>query len=174
MRSTRQNDAPRLDFISVGAHLVSAHSAPTQITGGKAGQQQVSKKEMGPQHREDEHRGDKADRRQVHLAAKTLFGLPKKRERKPVSMLQGAGYCPGAAMSFNQLNPPIPVSIIGNGDGFAVAVIDYGQELNLIWVTAINATAEIWCAPNLRAPVQGNWTLGRDRPASVARQGPPP
>jgi hypothetical protein len=77
-------------------------------------------------------------------------------------------------MSFSQLNPPIPVSIIGKGDGFAVAVIDYGQEHNLIWVTAINDTAEVWCAPNPLVRMQGNWTMGRDRQKSVALQAPSP
>ena len=41
-------------------------------------------------------------------------------------------------MSFHQLNPAIPVTVIGKGDGYAIAVIDYGQEHNLIWVTALN------------------------------------
>ncbi len=77
-------------------------------------------------------------------------------------------------MSFSQLNPPIPVSIIGKGDGFAVAVIDYGQEHNLIWVTAINDTAEVWCAPNPLVRMQSNWTMGRDRQKSVALQAPSP
>ena len=77
-------------------------------------------------------------------------------------------------MSFSQLNPPIPVSIIGKGDGFAIAVIDYGQEHNLIWVTAINDTAEVWCAPNPLVRMQGNWTMGRDRQKSVALQAPSP
>jgi hypothetical protein len=74
-------------------------------------------------------------------------------------------------MSFNQLNPPIPVSIIGKGEGYAVAVIDYGQEHNLIWVTAISETAEIWCAPNPLVRMQGNWTMGRERSKSVSLQG---
>lgn len=42
-------------------------------------------------------------------------------------------------MSLTQLNPTIPVYVLGKGAGYAVAVIDYGQEHNLIWVTAINA-----------------------------------
>ncbi len=67
-------------------------------------------------------------------------------------------------MSFNLLNPPTPVSIIGNSDGFAVAMIDQGLGPILICVTAINTTAEIWCASNLRGRMQGNWSLGRDRP----------
>ncbi|RYG37152.1 MAG: hypothetical protein EON93_04060 [Burkholderiales bacterium] len=68
-------------------------------------------------------------------------------------------------MSFQQLNPTIPVTVIGKGDGYAFAVIDYGQEHNLIWVTAINETAEVWCAPNPMVRMKGNWTMGRERPS---------
>jgi hypothetical protein len=68
-------------------------------------------------------------------------------------------------MSFQQLNPPIPLKVIGKGDGYAIAVIDYGQEHNLIWVTAMNETGEIWCAPNPLVRLAGNWTMGRERPA---------
>lgn len=67
-------------------------------------------------------------------------------------------------MSFKQLNPTIPVSVIGKGDGYAFAVIDYGQEHNLIWVTALNETGEIWCAPNPLVRVQANWTMRREKP----------
>lgn len=62
---------------------------------------------------------------------------------------------------FTQLNPPLPVFVIGRGKGSAIAVIDYGQEHNLIWVTAIDATGEIWCAPNPNVRMQSNWTMGR-------------
>jgi len=62
---------------------------------------------------------------------------------------------------FVQLNPPLPVTIEENGQGYAIAVIDYGQEHNLIWVTALNATGEIWCAPNPKVRVQANWTMNR-------------
>jgi hypothetical protein len=62
---------------------------------------------------------------------------------------------------FTQLNPPIPVTVIDRGEGYAIAVIDYGQEHNLIWVTAINATGEIWCAPNPQVRMCRNWTMGR-------------
>jgi hypothetical protein len=77
-------------------------------------------------------------------------------------------------MSFHQLNPAIPVTVIGKGDGYAVAVIDYGQEHNLIWVTALNESAEIWCAPNPLVRMKGNWTMGRERPASVSLKGSAP
>jgi hypothetical protein len=65
-------------------------------------------------------------------------------------------------MALTQLNPPIPLSVIGKGKGYAIAVIDYGQEHNLIWVTAINETGEIWCAPNPGVRMLRNWTMGRE------------
>ena len=60
---------------------------------------------------------------------------------------------------FTQLNPPIPLTVTDRGDGFAIGVIDYGQEHNLIWVTVITATGEIWCAPNpsVRGVVNWKW-----------------
>ncbi len=67
-------------------------------------------------------------------------------------------------MSFTQLDPPIPLTVIGKGKGYAIAVIDYGQEHNLIWVTALNESGEIWCAPNPQVRMEGNWTMGRSRP----------
>ncbi len=69
---------------------------------------------------------------------------------------------------FTQLNPPIPLHIIGKGDGHALAVIDYGQEHNLIWVTAIDETGEIWCSPNPEVRMQANWSMGRPRSMAVA------
>jgi len=70
-------------------------------------------------------------------------------------------------MSFQQLEPTIPVHVLGKGDGYAFAVIDYGQEHDLIWVTALTASGEIWCAPNPRVRVQSNWTMGRGGQAAV-------
>lgn len=68
-------------------------------------------------------------------------------------------------MAFQQLDPTIPVHVVDKGAGFAFAVIDYGQEHNLIWVTAIDETGEIWCVPNPQVRLQGNWTMGRARPS---------
>jgi hypothetical protein len=62
---------------------------------------------------------------------------------------------------FTQLNPPLPVHVIDRGAGLAFAVIDYGIEHNLIWVTAIDATGEIWCAPNPKVRLSENWTADR-------------
>lgn len=69
---------------------------------------------------------------------------------------------------FTQLNPPIPLHVLGKGDGHAIGMIDYGQEHNLIWVTAIDATGEIWCAPNPKVRMQKNWTMGRKENPLVA------
>lgn len=66
-----------------------------------------------------------------------------------------------------QLQPPTPLGVLNRRDGFALAVIDCRQEHPLIWVTAINATGEIWCAPNRRVRLQKNWTMGRDRPCAA-------
>ncbi|KQM63428.1 hypothetical protein ASE75_13375 [Sphingomonas sp. Leaf17] len=71
-------------------------------------------------------------------------------------------------MSLQQLDPPLPVHVLDKGPGYAFAVIDYGQEHNLIWVTAINDTGEIWCAPNPRVRMQANWTMGRAKPPAIA------
>jgi hypothetical protein len=73
-------------------------------------------------------------------------------------------------MNFTQLNPPIPLHVIGKGAGYAIAVIDYGQEHNLIWVTAINDTGEIWCAPNPKVRMGANWTMGRAKYPSLVDQ----
>lgn len=66
-----------------------------------------------------------------------------------------------------QLDPPIPLHVLGRGDGLAMAVIDYGPEHNLLWVTAIDATGEIWCAPNPKVRMQANWSMGRQKPLAV-------
>ncbi|MEP3144250.1 hypothetical protein [Qipengyuania citrea] len=43
----------------------------------------------------------------------------------------------------------------------AFAVIDYGAEHNLLWVTALDQSGEIWCAPNPKVRMQANWSMGR-------------
>ena len=62
---------------------------------------------------------------------------------------------------FTQLNPTLPLHVLDRGDGYAIGMIDYGQEHNLIWVTVINATGEVWCAPNSMVRFGKNWTMGR-------------
>ena len=79
-------------------------------------------------------------------------------------------------MSFTQLNPSLPVLVEGKGKGVAFAVIDYGEEHNLIWVVALDESGEIWCSPNPKVRMRANWTMGRAhaRPSlSVAAEQPP-
>ena len=68
---------------------------------------------------------------------------------------------------FTQLNPPIPLHVLDKGDGLAIGMIDYGPEHNLLWITAIDATGEIWCAPNPQVRMQANWSMGRTRSPAV-------
>ena len=72
-------------------------------------------------------------------------------------------------MSFTQLNPSLPVTVEGKGRGTAFAVIDYGEEHNLIWVVALDDNGEIWCSPNPKVRMRANWTMGRAlRPTAVS------
>jgi hypothetical protein len=75
----------------------------------------------------------------------------------------------GAPGVFTQLNPTIPLHVLGKGDGYAIGMIDYGQEHNLIWVTAIDETGEIWCAPNHKVRLGKNWTMGRGESALISK-----
>lgn len=60
---------------------------------------------------------------------------------------------------FTQLDPAIPLHVLSKGAGYAVGLIDYGQEHNLIWVTALNTNGEVCCAPNPSVRFGRNWTL---------------
>ena len=64
-------------------------------------------------------------------------------------------------MAFTQLDPPIPLHVVDRGPGFAIAVIDYGQEFDLLWVVGMDEGGEIWCVPNPQVRMQANWSLGR-------------
>lgn len=77
-------------------------------------------------------------------------------------------------MAFTQLDPPLPIYVVDRGKGLAHGVIDYGPEHNLIWVTALDDSHEIWCAPNPMVRMQNNWTMGRTAPGApeARRRGP--
>ena len=76
-------------------------------------------------------------------------------------------------MSFTQLEPPLPRPVMDKGDGYAVAVIDYGQEFDLLWVVALNDSGEIWCAPNPKVRMQANWSMGRKKPVTKGAEAAP-
>ena len=59
-----------------------------------------------------------------------------------------------------QLNPTIPLET-PKGSGVAWLLIDYGEEHNLMWVTAIDETGEIWTFQNQDVRAQKNITMGR-------------
>jgi hypothetical protein len=71
-------------------------------------------------------------------------------------------------MSFTQLTRSMPVTVEGKGKGSAVAVIDYGEEHNLIWVVALDDSGEIWCSPNPKVRLRRNWTMGRTLMSAAA------
>lgn len=60
-----------------------------------------------------------------------------------------------------QLNPALPVDVVGRGKGYAIAVIDYGQEHHLLWVVAMDDSREIWTIANPDVRMRDNWTMGR-------------
>jgi hypothetical protein len=63
---------------------------------------------------------------------------------------------------FTELRTYIPVTT-PYGDGFAVAVIDYGQEHHLLWVVTIDATGEIRTIANPDVRVRPNESMRAPR-----------
>ncbi len=59
-----------------------------------------------------------------------------------------------------QLNPPLPLET-PKGKGYAHIVIDYGPEMDLIWIVFIDASRECWAYSNREIRLQPNITLGR-------------
>lgn len=59
-----------------------------------------------------------------------------------------------------QLTPTIPM-LTPKGDGYALFLIDYTQEHNLMWVVAIDSTGEIWTFQNPEVRMHKNITMGR-------------
>ena len=62
-------------------------------------------------------------------------------------------------MSLTQLNPMIPMSC-PKGEGYAIAMIDYSQEHDIIYVIALD-NGEIWSYPNREVRMLKNVTMGR-------------
>lgn len=64
---------------------------------------------------------------------------------------------------FKQLNPTIPVYIKSKEKtGYALAVIDYSQEHDLIWIVALDESGEMWCVPNADIRAVKNYSIGRN------------
>lgn len=60
-----------------------------------------------------------------------------------------------------QLNPSIPLNT-PLGKGYAVALIDYSQEHDLMWVVFQDDTGECWTFRNQEISAQKNITIGRN------------
>lgn len=59
-----------------------------------------------------------------------------------------------------QLNPTIPLKT-PKGDGYAILLLDYSQEHNLVWVVALDESGEIWSFQNPEVRMIKNITMGR-------------
>ncbi len=60
-----------------------------------------------------------------------------------------------------QLDPPIPVYVLGKGTGVAHVLIDYGMDYDLQWVVFMDETSECWTLTNPQIRAQWNITYGR-------------
>ena len=61
-----------------------------------------------------------------------------------------------------QLDPPIPLHVLGRGNGKAILAIDYGPDYDLIFTIVDDKTGEIWCESNRNVRGVINHTLGRE------------
>ncbi len=59
-----------------------------------------------------------------------------------------------------QLDPMLPVRTV-KGDGFAFALIDYGQEADTLYKVIITETSEIWDLPQSQVRGAKNISMGR-------------
>lgn len=60
-----------------------------------------------------------------------------------------------------QLNPSIPVEVVGKGYGEAIGWLDYGKEDHLLWVVALDSNGEVWTVPNTDIRFINNYSIGR-------------
>ena len=59
-----------------------------------------------------------------------------------------------------QLNPPLPL-ITPQGKALAHVLIDYGAEMDLLWVCFQESTGEVWTWQNRDVRAQDNATFKR-------------
>lgn len=70
-----------------------------------------------------------------------------------------------------QLNPPIPLKT-PKGDAWAVALMDYGPQWDLLWVTFIEKTGECWTFRNPEIRQGANYTFSHPQPTAIMRPVP--
>ena len=72
-----------------------------------------------------------------------------------------------------QLNMPIPLQT-PKGKAWAVAIIDYGPQWDLQWVTFVHATGECWTFRNDQIRQEDNYTFGIPKPSPIKSEAPLP
>lgn len=65
-----------------------------------------------------------------------------------------------------QLNPPIPLQT-PKGSAWATAMIDYGPQWDLMWVTFVEATGECWTFRNPEIRQGKNYTFNHPEPTPI-------
>lgn len=65
-------------------------------------------------------------------------------------------------MTIIQLNPSIPVQVVGKGTGEALFIQEISKEDNLIWIVAMDDTGQCWQVPNPDIRLLKNYTIGRN------------
>jgi hypothetical protein len=72
---------------------------------------------------------------------------------------------------YTELHQSIPVTI-PQGPGFAIGVIDMGQEHHLLWVVVADETGEIWCVGNPDVRVRPNYSMRAPRTIPIKEGAP--
>jgi hypothetical protein len=72
-----------------------------------------------------------------------------------------------------QLQTPIPLET-PKGKAWAVAIIDYGPQWDLQWVTFIHGTGECWTFRNSEIRQPANYTFGLSTPTQILPNLPEP
>ena len=68
-----------------------------------------------------------------------------------------------------QLQTPIPLKT-PKGKAWAVAIIDYGPQWNLQWVTFIHETGECWTFQNQEVRREENYTFNLPKPSPIKQR----
>lgn len=69
-----------------------------------------------------------------------------------------------------QLHTPVPLRT-PKGKAWAVALIDYGPQWELLWVTFVRETGECWTFRNSQIRQEANYTFGLPSPSPIANDG---
>jgi hypothetical protein len=67
-----------------------------------------------------------------------------------------------------QLNPPLPLQT-SKGKAWAIALIDYGPQWDLQWITFLHESGECWTFQNRDIRQEENYTFGLPHPSPLHR-----